>query len=579
MNLLFGVIFVTLTLGTHLSYRADATLLKFHALYYGLCFLVLTLLKLGDDFFRTFEANRNFGIEKKIIITGVEVDAYTLENQQDDRFLDTFDVGVRTKRKLIAWFFFLTSIWFFYVYQRLEFSLVSVIPLVTCFFILSSLFVGHLLIPLMLNVLSVIAVSQGAPPLVLLLLYVGLVLTSLSLIGHSFNVAEKLKKRGLTQQALVALALIAVGYFALSSSLTQIFERAPEAPQVQPSPAVRRFAQDHADKLSKLQERLTQIKGDGFNPKVDSLSWAIRAQEKRLEAWAKSAPEKVTTSASALEQQEKLRQLLQNSRELEQQLEALQSATQQAQLDDEKILEQKLSSGQTLSQSELENFQRKMQTVPSATRAWSDAIQEKSLQGTLTPQDLKEMQEKFEEFKKLTAQAKVEKLPSTPVMDDVSQSEIESIIPPRKDTDYWASLFKKAKPFLVILGGFFVFNYFFRKKGIKRIVSQNPEALPELRTKWRALKAARLSPREEIIQSYNLLHDSLQRIQYVEQETPPSCIVYDDVRDQHASLEQAALAVTDSFARCFYGEKDVRKPELVAFRKSLQLVLKTYQLR
>ncbi len=84
---------------------------------------------------------------------------------------------------------------------------------------------------------------------------------------------------------------------------------------------------------------------------------------------------------------------------------------------------------------------------------------------------------------------------------------------------------------------------------------------------------------EEVILHYNLLHNFLREVQYLDGETPPSCIVQKDVSELHPEIEKATFSVTDIYACCFYGNKEVSDDVLKVFRRSIGKVFKVDGLR
>ena len=148
---------------------------------------------------------------------------------------------------------------------------------------------------------------------------------------------------------------------------------------------------------------------------------------------------------------------------------------------------------------------------------------------------------------------------------------------PKTNENNSFELIKENLPIIIVIILIGCILYRFKKRGIKKVELDDPKVLEELQKKWSSIKKLRLSPREEIIVSYNFFHDSLQRIHY-QHESPPSCIIYTDLSEISPELEKSTLSITDIFANVFYGNKEITKENLDLFRKGMRKFLKFYQL-
>jgi hypothetical protein len=157
-----------------------------------------------------------------------------------------------------------------------------------------------------------------------------------------------------------------------------------------------------------------------------------------------------------------------------------------------------------------------------------------------------------------------------------SESPIFNSEPKTNDNNSF-ELIKENLPIIIVIILIGCILYRFKKRGIKKVELDDPKVLEELQKKWSSIKKLRLSPREEIIVSYNFFHDSLQRIHY-QHESPPSCIIYTDLSEISPELEKSTLSITDIFANVFYGNKEITKENLELFRKGMRKFLKFYQL-
>lgn len=140
---------------------------------------------------------------------------------------------------------------------------------------------------------------------------------------------------------------------------------------------------------------------------------------------------------------------------------------------------------------------------------------------------------------------------------------------------------KKLFRILAVLGGGLLVLWFLRllgKKGVKKVSGVPEEVKEEIEERLAEVKRKNLSPREEIIETYNVLHDGLQALVFIH-ETPPSCIVYEGVRAAEPVLGGPTFEVTDIFARTFYGNREVSTTDLKTFRKCVRAVFKYFGIR
>jgi hypothetical protein len=135
---------------------------------------------------------------------------------------------------------------------------------------------------------------------------------------------------------------------------------------------------------------------------------------------------------------------------------------------------------------------------------------------------------------------------------------------------------KKLLPLLVMALVFMMASYFLKKKGIQEVEVLDPEVLKEIKEEWQKLKKLNLSPREEVIHYYNILHDLFQKIHYTDHETPPSCIVFEHMKDFNPKLDEATFFVTEIYTQVFYGKKEITPPALKTYRKSVTAIMQVY---
>ena len=156
-------------------------------------------------------------------------------------------------------------------------------------------------------------------------------------------------------------------------------------------------------------------------------------------------------------------------------------------------------------------------------------------------------------------------------------SEVRKNLKEQKNGFEWNRI-KKILPILLLTLVLWYLTNRLKKTGIETIETPEPKDLPELRKKWRLLRKMKLSPREEIIAHYNLFHECMQKIHYSDHEAPPSCIIDKDLMEITPKLSKSSHALTEIYAQCFYGNKNVHDKALVIFRKAMKNVLKVYQI-
>ena len=135
--MIFIPMIMTLLAGTLLSLQSTE-LSFYYAIYYALCFLTLRSFKYGNDFFLSFDKERIGFVASKIKLAGQEVASNLEEDKQEDRFLNIFETYRLVKRTFLSWVLFLGGIFFFYIKNGMDLSVNSLVPVLSCFFIINS---------------------------------------------------------------------------------------------------------------------------------------------------------------------------------------------------------------------------------------------------------------------------------------------------------------------------------------------------------------------------------------------------------------------------------------------------------
>lgn len=140
---------------------------------------------------------------------------------------------------------------------------------------------------------------------------------------------------------------------------------------------------------------------------------------------------------------------------------------------------------------------------------------------------------------------------------------------------------RKLMKLLLVATVVFVAIWFFaklKKKGVRKLQGIDPEVRLELEEKLRNLRKRKLSPREEVIETYNVFHEGLGSILF-DHETPPACVVFSTIEGVASELRVPVFALTETFSRTFYGEKEVKTDELRNFRKGASEVFRFFDIR
>lgn len=590
--MIFISLTITLLIGTLLSLRS-VELLVYYAIYYGLCFLTLKSFKYGNDFFLSFDKERIGYIGNRIKLAGQVITSDVEEDRQENRFLNVFETYRVVKRKVLSWILFLCGIWFFYYKNGLELSVNSLVPVLSCFFIINSFFVGHLLVAILLNAVLVAYNFSTDVPSPFYFLYSLSCFFSLYLISKTLQevLSDDLLKKKVVSLSLISL-LFFVLCFAFKSVLPQEF-KFDKKPEVSNDHLAK--LQDYLSKskldLGDIQSRLQGLNREGLSPKIDMNSKHIDEIEKKL-------LQKELTAAEKEKLLQEMQLLMTNMQNLKSDFNQSLKGGNGPELSElEKESFRKLNDDLELTDEEknnLNSFINKTKTRlggigPSSEKdsmqSEVDKIQ-KSLDGKTFTE--KEQGEIYQAIRKITAtqdaldtKAHREAIKNSNVAPEPDQVQKEKLLEPLKKKEIpKESQFKKLERILAIaclaLIFFLIRRYLF-KKGITKIEARDPEALKAIQDEWKKIRKLRLSPREEVIFHYNLFHESLQKIHYSEHEAPPSCRIYDDMKEINPELEKPTFIITEVFAQCFYGNKEVNADSLKIFRKALAKILRVYQ--
>lgn len=628
--LLFAVLLLTFSFGTYLTF--GNTIASFYFLLYYSTALYILRRALTDDFYLSVEKNRFQVSESKVLLHGESLPVTSREDIQEERYLNQFNLAAMAKRQFFTYFLLALAVFLLFYIGNVPVGLTSMIPVICGLLFIKSVYVGHLLFPLGLNIYSVIAHydKDQDTPVTVYAIYVLLVFLTLHMMSKLSGEHVKWKKNFsiLPVTLLFCVSVYGLNYFFDADSKKEQINK-DLAPV---NKAVREVKRQSHSALSKLASLPDSTFTDSFKNKMaDHLQDISRFENmqglssekkehfqkimrnnndlmKEAEELKSGVLERSNGAMSAeLEelskrhgagQEETLTKLKEELAKSQEDLTSLQknlmsSAPNEEQASQMKELEtrrqelksqfERMSNLSPQERQALQDFAKKKQDDLKLIQKLGsnpDAISEQmknlkdleELSGRPQPTsvDLKEIAEKLEATKQIDRLKN--EVSRTEPLKSSSENQREALKAFDKKEFNW----KKLIPPLMLLLAFFIFSHFLRKKGIKEIQIHDPDLLEELKTQWKDLKKLKLSPREEVIHFYNILHDIFQKVHYQEHETPPSCIVFQDMKDFNPKLDRATYLVTEIYCRCFYGNKEVTNPDLKSFRKAVNSILHVY---
>lgn len=686
---------ITLSLGSALSLHFDKSAFLFGAIY-ALAGLYVYHFARSEGFFLSFNHQKKNpelqGVRVGPVVFGSQDDA----DRDEDKFLSLFDWKKNLVRKLTSWALVGGLIYFLYLRGAVELTPFTLAPMVGLIFLLQVVAIGHLLIPLAINLLVVMAGLSGFTPLdwVLFSLYALGVVLLLALIAPSRDRLQKLIRdwgRGKISDILRVILLLSVAFaLGLEASKLLTRERDVKIPEAEFQRQLRRLQRTRSSiedamklglftpkevtrKVSELGEALTEFETHGLRSEkkweeikagMDKLE-ADYAQELRDSPVPRSSPEllgkmkedlasrspremtpaqfqKAKNLLANLETAPELsdpemarayrdlkfapggyyrpgtefgqgqptsetaRRLLKEMSQSQTKLDGLSEklreniAAQKASPDKglesiNKVLKEEIERTDGISPEEREALTQEMNRVNGQAQELLKAIHSEDQQEKLE----KLIEKNQKQLERLTphAGAREKSAVSREILN--AQGELAVIkgeareaivekLPDRQEVEreekgkfdqghFWKRVFKLA----TILGGallFFRLLSLFGKKKIKRVRGISDDVKEEIEEALAALNKRRLSPREEVIETYNVFHDALELLVF-HCETPPSCIVYEGIRASEPELDGPTFAITETFAQTFYGDKDPGPGELQKFRAGVKRVFKFFSIR
>ncbi len=608
-------IFVFFCLGAGLGTTLGPKLFAEIAVY-AFSLIQLRFMNRTDDFFRSGDKNRFTAPKQDILLAGEALPSATEMDIQEERFLDQHEPKKAVLRNVSA-LLYITCF-------ALTFTWGPLIAFLMSFFIIRSIYIGHLLLPMGVNLFICLLTKSYEMSLLLTSLYALSFFFVLGLLSWDSGEFVRFKR----PLSFVGVVLIFFGCNYLASEALPLFKSEKKALSADLKPNIQRSRSqllsmneklkslpklntnalqdrilDALSKLDGIEKSLDSTSLDNLNSRMHEFNRATGelqldyqrrisgAEEKLKSGWKDEdlASEIANTIPSNGKTQELLTSMNLNQvklKELQDKMfELSEKGIQDPKLMDQlKELNQKSrelkdefeSAGKTTS----EQRQKVMNFLQNAKLSERTKQNLKGLGKELSPREnaLTTIENNLQGSNQLSAKDlsdALAKLPPSSLVSDTPKVSVQKLPELDKDTDY--SKLKKILTFLCLVCGLFLFSRFF-KKGIKKVSVDDQELLLEIQADWKKTKSLKLSPKEEVITYYNLLHDSLQKISYVGHETPPSCIVCEDMTSSKNELALSSKLLTDIYARCFYGDKEVDAKNLNQFRKSLKQISAFYSL-
>lgn len=647
----------------------------------------------SKSFFLTFNEKPEENETLKVRLGPAEIDIKNESDRNEDKFLDLFDWKKSLVRRFLSWILFAGSLYLLFFQLRVEITAATITPLVSCLFLMRVLSIGHLLVPLGLNlVMTVFAMDlMEGEELLLSFIYGIFLVIILSLISPSEErLGSKLRdwKSGkwpsLAKVVAILLLSFSAGFYLLKdlNSETRPARVSPENIQEQlqksnhlqsslssmlniglmQDPGLFEKVRGHTEKLRQMEsaenishreyqnvvEDGKKLEGEFTEKLVSSptpelspelLSWMVedvssrsrkevsvetfRRMEKFLERAQNfngtgghgligeyrelkfgpggyfheetefdlsSGSEEARSFLEELKSSE--RKKTETRKKLERNIQEIKESRDEGLLSINKVLKEELLALDSLSDADREKIRTQLQRTSEIQQELLKKARDPQLMGKLeelrTEQDRlgriltphmsaaekSELARRIEEQHRKTVSVGME------VKEKISQEKNlgrrKSPGPDPEETEGSGKLFRAGT---IALIGMFIFWFLRRlgRKGVKKVRGIPAEVKEDLVRELQAIRKMNLSPREEVIHTYNLLHDGLRSLIFTN-ETPPSCLVYEGIRDAEPELTGPTFTVTETFARTLYGEKEVTLPELKSFRREMRKIFSFFEI-
>ena len=650
---LFTVFFATLLTGTFLVFKSASPLMWFGS-FYLIALYFLNRTSLDSNFFISSETNRYEEVAPQVMVLGEVLATFDKADQQEERYLGHFEINKVVKRQFFAYIFLGLAVVILFMKGNVILNLDSAIPIICGFLIIKSVYVGHLLVPLMLNIGATVLNYDNEVSFFFYVVYAFLIFLSMRLMSQASGDHLKLGKTSfLIPMAMVFLGFV-YGFSSIIPEKSPLDNNDPLSTKFNPAKKALNLAKTRSQSLLSHMESLPPSKGSEdlknriteqlsdisrlendfsdpknlqSNPEVTKkllesvinkgnelakdaselqnnllqrkegstplkafqaqhgenhdqrMSDLLKEMEKNQEnltkmlheehAKSESSPDSESDSASGAgassgAAREAIGELEKNAENLKKEYEKLASMSSEEKKEIDKFIAEKRNDLEMLNK-----ISSDKKAIENQAKNLNE-LEQLANQPQPTTSNLKQMVEAIKKSNQI--EDLKQQIQTTPLLNQEQKLNPEAL----KAFDNKEFPWKKLIPLLVLAVLGLVIFHFMKKKGVKEIKLIDPADLEEMIAEWKKLKKLKLSPREEVIYYYNLFHDVLQKVHYPTHETPPSCIVYEDMQDFNPKLDKATFDVTEVYTKCFYGNKEVTMPTLKIYRKGIHTIMNVY---
>jgi hypothetical protein len=516
---LFTVFTITFIAGVALISQ-DIAFCGYYLIFFILSFYMLSTFKYGEQYFVENSRINSSKNESDFLVVGQKIAPDNDKDLKEDNFFKTLESSKKIGRVIFNLILYFSQFIFLKYFSQNNFSPIQSIPLIITFMIVNSTYVGHLLIPLFLISFVVIFKHTNTIPVFYYYFFTFFVLASLAFVFDIHELMKKLIKFKFFR--LKSLVFISCFYFSVIVCFSMIL--------IEP-----KFPRMNQPKSSFVQKK--------------SLNDLIQNKNQDLEKHL-----------------EKIKELLKKNNPSQETFDLYHEVSKN--LDTTKALKETLNSNNLTEEQRkiaLDQLSQLSSNSAQIEKKINDIIEGKAT-NSKSPENLilkREQQQKIQNDLRVISNAAL--------AENLKKKDDEK-------KDKLVTKLKKYLPIFVLIFLFLTLLFFWRKKGIQRILSSNQEMLSKLKAEWHLLSKEKLSPRDEVIKKYNFLHDSLRKIHYRTHESPPSCIIHEDLSSLHPNLERDSKMVTEVFAQCLYGGRNVTPKALDFYRKSFLRILKIFNL-
>lgn len=126
--------------------------------------------------------------------------------------------------------------------------------------------------------------------------------------------------------------------------------------------------------------------------------------------------------------------------------------------------------------------------------------------------------------------------------------------------------------------GLFVAKWLRRQKQKEVILTLTEEEKKQLADELRNIRERKLSPQQEIIETYNVMMDVLERVQLGREEGVPARVHVEHLKKRLPKMGAPLFDATDRFDEALYGDQQPGQEKLTSFRKSTKTIFKQFDI-